>query len=149
MKRNDIHHESIGDVPWHEQHQCWGAKIDIVGCPTPLTILASESGDPPIEFISTLVDTIRNDEDRYRRIAADELLHVYNDDWRHYTDDGFEISPETFMQRLSLKMLQIEHLTQSQSWAAVITYDPANMFTEHDVAVYVSTDLSSRGVVPD
>ena len=75
---------------------------------------------------------------------------MYNGDWRFYTDDEVEVSTETFITRLSLKMLQIEFMRFNsrgqQGWGAVLTYDASDMFTEHDVSVYVHEDLSVAGV---
>ena len=150
MNRNDICEATIGNLPWHEEHGCWGGFVELNGHSIPLTVIPSGQREPPIAFIQSLVAALRKHDGRLSQSAADELLDVYNGDWRFYTDDEVEVSTETFITRLSLKMLQIEFMRFNsrgqQGWGAVLTYDASDMFTEHDVSVYVHEDLSVAGV---
>ena len=150
MNGNDIDDPLIGNLPWHAQHECWGGFIDVTGHTIPLTVMPSEQSEPPLGFIRSLVDVLRKDEKRFRRSAAEELLDVYNEDWRVYTGDELEMSVDTFVAQLSLKTLLFEFITldatRDLAWGAVLTYDASGMFTEHDVAVTIRDDLSVAGV---
>ena len=82
VKRYDIRDESIGNLPWNEQHECWGGCIDVSGRSIPLTVMPSAQSEPPIEFLRSLVAVLRREDGRLPQSAADELLDACNDDWR-------------------------------------------------------------------
>jgi hypothetical protein len=153
MSETDIGNDVLGKVPWHPAHGCWGACVDIGGGAVPFTVFRVEGGTPPIDLATAVVSTLRTDERRFRKYAADELLGCYNNDWRRFTGDDLRLDDEAFIARLTLQSI-VTHPYRfgafgAVQWEVLVRYDAAGMFGLHAVMIVVEEGLRFRAAQID
>jgi hypothetical protein len=144
-------HPVLGQVRWDLKLAQWEATVDLSpGQPVDF-YLATRTLDlksySPVDLLDTgaeYLEWVRQVEPQVREFIADELLDLYNDNWRKAERDGCpqglpELTRTEFMRRIVPDLIELDPEGFS-SWY----YKSGDLFLDHSITVAITASKEFR-----
>jgi hypothetical protein len=134
-----IYNDVFGRLTWDGRQGCWLGGIDWpLGSHTEVAIWhAGTDVAAGLRTAAESLDWLMSHERYARRCVAEEMLEVYNHDWR---DEPEPITEEDLVRRIELVRVAF-----GEDGSLLLTYDAGEMFGGHVLDGEFGADRSFRG----